>query len=64
MWTATYGWVAKRMELWIDGVKIGQNLEDQLNVTSTLQPGTHTASFVVVDSFDRYTSKEVTFTAR
>jgi len=53
---------AKRMELWIDGKKIGQNLEDQLNVTTTLEPGTHTASFVVVDSFDAYTSKSVTFT--
>jgi hypothetical protein len=56
--------IAKRMELWIDGVKIGQNLEDQLKVTTTLQPGRHTASFVVVDSFDSYTSKSVTFTAR
>jgi hypothetical protein len=56
--------IAKRMELWIDGVKIGQNLEDQLNVTTTLQPGNHTASFVVVDSFDSYVSKSVTFTAR
>jgi hypothetical protein len=54
--------IAKRMELWIDGKKIGQNLEDQLNVTTTLAAGKHTASFVVVDSFDRYTSKSVTFT--
>ncbi len=54
--------IAKRMELWIDGKKIGQNLEDQLNVTTTLQPGAHTASFVVVDSFDNYNSKSVTFT--
>jgi len=56
--------IAKRMELWIDGAKIGQNLEDQLNVTATLTPGTHTASFVVVDSFDEYTSSSVTFTAK
>jgi hypothetical protein len=54
--------IAKRMELWIDGEKIGQNLEDQLNVTATLSPGSHTASFVVVDSFDNYTAKSVTFT--
>jgi hypothetical protein len=54
--------IVKRMELWIDGKKIGQNLEDQLNVTPTLEPGKHTASFVVVDSFDRHTSKLVTFT--
>jgi VCBS repeat protein len=54
--------IAKRMELWIDGKKVGQNLEDQLHVTTTLESGKHTASFVVVDSFDRYTSKSVTFT--
>jgi hypothetical protein len=56
--------IAKRMELWIDNKKIGQNLEDQLNVTTTLSPGAHTASFVVVDSFDNYTSQAVTFTAQ
>lgn len=54
--------IAKRMELWIDGKKVGQDLEDQLNVTTTLGAGKHTASFVVVDSFDSYTSKSVTFT--
>jgi hypothetical protein len=54
--------IAKRMELWIDGKKVGQNLEDQLNVTTTLTKGTHTASFVVVDSFDAYTPESVTFT--
>jgi hypothetical protein len=56
--------IAKRMELWIDGQKVGQNLEDQLRVTTTLTAGTHTASFVVVDSFDNYTSSSVTFTAK
>jgi hypothetical protein len=56
--------IAKRMELWIDGTKVGQNLEDQLNVKTTLTAGTHTAAFVVVDSFDRYTSKSVTFTVK
>jgi hypothetical protein len=56
--------IAKRMELWIDGTKVGQNLEDQLNITTTLNPGTHTASFVVVDSFDNFTSKSVSFTTR
>jgi hypothetical protein len=54
--------IAKRMELWIDGKKVGQNLEDQLNVKATLSAGKHTASFVVVDSFDSSTSKSVTFT--
>ena len=56
--------IAKRMELWIDGQKIGQNLEDQLRVTATLTAGSHTASFVVVDSFDNSVSPSVTFTAR
>jgi hypothetical protein len=56
--------IAKRMELWIDNVKVGQNLEDQLNVTATMTAGTHTASFVVIDSFDEHTSSSVTFTAK
>ena len=55
--------IAKRLELWIDGKKVGQNLEDQLNVTTSLTVGSHTASFVVVDSFDNHTSSSVTFTA-
>lgn len=56
--------IAKRMELWIDGKKVGQDLEDQLKITTTLEPGKHTASFVVVDSFDSYTSKSVKFTTK
>lgn len=56
--------IAKRMELWIDGTKVGQNLEDQLKVTTTLSAGTHTASFVVVDSFDNYTSSSVSFVVK
>jgi len=55
--------VAKRMELWIDGKKVGQNLEDQLNVTATLSRGAHTASFVAVDSFDEHVSGSVSFTS-
>jgi hypothetical protein len=54
--------IAKRMELWVDNQKVGENLEDQLKISTTLTPGSHTASFVVVDSFDNYTSKSVTFT--
>ena len=54
---------AKRMELWIDGKKIGQNLEDQLKVTTSLAKGPHKASFVVVDSFDNYVSGSVSFTS-
>ena len=56
--------IAKRLELWIDGKKTGQNLEDQLNVTTTLTQGTHTAAFVVVNSFDQYTSELVNFTVQ
>jgi hypothetical protein len=55
--------VAKRMELWIDGKKIGQNLEDQLNVKAKLSKGSHTASFVVVNSFDEHVSRSVSFTS-
>jgi hypothetical protein len=53
----------KRMELWIDGKKIGQDLEDQLNVTTTLSRGSHKASFVVVDTFDNHSSQTVSFTS-
>ena len=53
----------KRMELWMDGQKIGQNLGDQLSVSATVPQGTHTAGFVVVDSFDNVTSESVTFTS-
>jgi len=55
--------IAKRMELWIDGKKVSQNLEDQLNATVTLTRGNHIASFVVVDSFDNHTAGSVSFTA-
>lgn len=54
----------KRMELWIDGQKVGENLEDQLNVTATLTSGSHTASFVAVDSFDSTASISRTFTSQ
>jgi hypothetical protein len=53
--------IAKRMELWIDGKKIGQNLEDQLNVTATLASGKHQASFIAVDSFDNHVTQSVSF---
>lgn len=53
--------IAKRMELWIDGKKFGQRLEDQFKKTVTLPVGKHGASFVVVDSFDHHAGKSVTF---
>jgi hypothetical protein len=53
--------IAKRMELWIDGTKVGQDLEDQLKITTTLSKGSHTASFVVVDSFDSSIAASVNF---
>jgi hypothetical protein len=52
------------MELWIDGQKVGENLEDQLRVTTTLTSGPHTAHFVAVDSFDNYATESINFTAR
>ena len=54
---------AKRMELWIDGKKVAQNLEDQLKAKISLTRGDHAASFVVVDSFDKHVSKPVKFSA-
>jgi len=56
--------IAKRMELWIDGQKVGENLEDQLRITTTLTSGPHTAQFVAVDSFDNYATQSTNFTPR
>ena len=56
--------IAKRIELWIDGTKITQNLEDQFKATVTLTRGAHVASFVVVDSFDNFTTSRVSFTSQ
>jgi FG-GAP-like repeat len=55
--------VAKRMELWIDGHKVAQNLEDQLKATVALTAGSHTATSVVIDSFDNTSSSSVSFKA-
>lgn len=55
--------IAKRMELWIDGRKVAQNLEDQLKATVRLARGNHIASFVVVDSFDSHVAGSVSFKA-
>jgi hypothetical protein len=56
--------IAKRMELWIDGKKVAQDLEAQLKATVTLSAGQHKATFVVVDSFDNRASSSVNFTAQ
>lgn len=53
----------KRMELWIDGHKVGQYLSDQFRQTVPLARGSHTATFVAVDVFDRYVKGSVSFTA-
>lgn len=54
----------KRMELWIDGQKVGEDLEDQLNVTVTLTSGSHKATFVAVDTFDGTASVSGSFMAQ
>lgn len=56
--------IVKRMELWIDGKKVGQNLEDQLKITATVAAGSHTASIVAVDTFDNHVSGSVSFTVK
>ena len=61
---SAFNGIAKRMELWIDGKKVAQNLEDQLNATVTLSRGNHVASFVVVDTFDNYMPRSVSFTSQ
>jgi FG-GAP-like repeat len=61
---SAFNGIAKRMELWIDGHKVAQNLEDQLKATVKLTRGNHIASFVVVDSFDNHTAGSVSFKAQ
>jgi hypothetical protein len=56
--------ICKRMELWIDGAKIGQNLQDQLKITTTLSAGIHTATFIAVDTFDNIYKEPLTFTVQ
>jgi hypothetical protein len=58
---SAFNGIAKRMELWIDGKKVAQNLEDQLNATVKLTRGSHVASFVVVDTFDEHVAQPVSF---
>jgi FG-GAP-like repeat/Bacterial Ig domain len=41
----------KRVELWIDGHKLGQTLNDQFRQTITLSTGTHQITIVAVDKY-------------
>jgi hypothetical protein len=41
----------QRLELWVDGVKKFQTLNDQLRKTLTLSPGTHRLVVVAVDAY-------------
>jgi hypothetical protein len=52
----------QRMELWVDGVKRAQALNDQLRKTLTLAAGKHTLTIVAVDKYVGFakTTKAVT----
>jgi hypothetical protein len=52
----------KRLEIWIDGVKRFQKLDDQLSHTFTLAAGQHRITVVAVDKYQGYakTIKTVT----
>jgi len=41
----------QRLELWVDGTKRAQILNDQLLTTLTLSAGTHTITIVAVDRY-------------
>ncbi|HEY0565549.1 MAG TPA: VCBS repeat-containing protein, partial [Terriglobales bacterium] len=41
----------QRMEIWIDGKKAAQKLEDQISKKFTLAPGTHRIAVVAVDKY-------------
>jgi hypothetical protein len=47
----------KRLEIWVDGVKVYQKLSDQLAKRITLSPGTHRVTVVAVDKYVGTSSK-------
>ena len=55
----------QRLELWVDGFKVSQILNDQLKTTVAMSPGTHTITIVVVDKNLGYakTSRSLTITS-
>jgi hypothetical protein len=49
----------KRVELWVDGVKRAQGINDQLRATIHLSPGTHHLTVVGVDLYDSLVKKPI-----
>jgi hypothetical protein len=49
----------KRIELWADGVKRAQSINDQLRATIHLSPGTHRLTVVGVDLYDNLVKKPI-----
>jgi hypothetical protein len=49
----------KRVELWADGVKRAQSINDQLRVTIHLSPGTHHLTVVGIDLYDSLAKKTI-----
>jgi hypothetical protein len=49
----------KRVELWVDGVKRAQSINDQLRATIHFSPGTHHLTVVGVDLYDSLVKKSI-----
>jgi hypothetical protein len=54
----------KRLELWVDGTKRAQILNDQLLKTLTLTPGIHQVTIVAVDQYIGITKTTRSVTVR
>ncbi|HEY2391585.1 MAG TPA: FG-GAP-like repeat-containing protein [Candidatus Angelobacter sp.] len=50
----------KRLEIWVDGTKRAETLNDQFRGTITLTPGSHRLTVVGVDQFDALFKKPIT----
>jgi hypothetical protein len=62
--TTTWNGTVKRIELWIDGSKRAESLSDQLRSSVSLSTGSHTATYVGVDTFDDKVKGSVSFTSK
>jgi Bacterial Ig domain len=54
----------KRVELWVDGTKRAQTLNDQLRATLTLTAGTHQITVVAVDQYIGFSKTTETVTVK
>lgn len=52
----------KRLELWVDGKKLTQAFNDQINARVSVAAGTHRVTIVAVDLYDAIVKNAMTVT--